>query len=188
MRDHCISRNSSIILNLRLHGGASGPRNPGDPISYTDSAQMKGSNIVELPDYNPGHYIAEQMKQDPSMVVNLSEVNHLFSTLQFGVVICRFNGLWPRSDLLHQWVFSNWRPNYDIYLCYKGFFIVQFNTQEEIEIVMKNGPWFWGRVGLFITPCFPYFDAKEMVVLTNANLGQTSKPSPFFPVPQGPRG
>ena len=30
--------------------------------------------------------------------------------------------------------------------------------------MILQGPWFWGRAGLFITPWFPDFDANSMVV------------------------
>lgn len=54
----------------------------------------------------------------------------------------------------------------EIYLCPKGFFIVRFNTEQERKNIINQGPWFWGNVGLFITPWFPDFDANAMVVST----------------------
>lgn len=82
------------------------------------------------------------------------------------VVICRFNGFWPKFDALHQWIFSTWIPNCEIYLCPKGFFIVRFITKQERDNIINQGPWFWGNAGLFITPWFPDFDANTMVVST----------------------
>lgn len=54
--------------------------------------------------------------------------------------------------------------NYDIHLCFKGFFIVKFDTVKDKEHALNEGPWFWGNAGLFIIPWFPGFDATTMVV------------------------
>ena len=47
---------------------------------------------------------------------------------------------------------------------FKGFFVVQFDSQEDYQKMLTQGPWFWGRVGLFITPWFQEFDSNSMVV------------------------
>ena len=46
----------------------------------------------------------------------------------------------------------------------KGFFMVQFDNIEDYSSVTNDGPWFWGRAGLFVTSWFPDFDANSMVV------------------------
>eukprot|EP00253_Pinus_taeda_P017483 PITA_17483 len=52
----------------------------------------------------------------------------------------------------------------DIHLCSKGFFIVRFASAEARETIIRNGPWFWGTSGLFMTPWFPDFDPNTMTV------------------------
>ena len=78
--------------------------------------------------------------------------------------ICRFNGLWPQSEDLHQWIYSSWTKNCEIILCSKAFFAVQFYSQEDYKIIFQEGTWFQGRVGIFITPWFLEFDPSTMVV------------------------
>ena len=52
----------------------------------------------------------------------------------------------------------------EIHLCSKGFFIVNFSSSEDKDTILKEGPWFWGSTGLFITPWFLEFDANTMEV------------------------
>lgn len=66
-------------------------------------------------------------------------------------------------DLFH-WIFTNWNMEYDIHLCSKGYFIVNFHSQEARDIILMAGPWFWGSTGLFITSWFPEFDARSMQI------------------------
>lgn len=80
--------------------------------------------------------------------------------------MCSFNGFWLRPKYLYQWVYSLLITNCDLYLCFKGFFIIQFDTQQDMEKFLNEGPWFWGRVGLFVTPWFPKFNETTMVVTT----------------------
>lgn len=42
--------------------------------------------------------------------------------------------------------------------------IVQFELLEDYQKIFAQGPRFWGRAGLSITPWFPKFDANTMVV------------------------
>ena len=106
----------------------------------------------------------EKLESTPVLEIKNEQVKGLFSSLQAEAVICRFNGFWPKSHDLHAWIFQNWTTNCQILLCSKGFFIVQFDSPDEYQKVLLQGPWFWGRVGLFITPWFPEFDANTMVV------------------------
>jgi len=185
LSDYQIYRNSSISLLFRLRGGAEGfqrgpfpankgvgnPKNRGTagPSSYKDAArtpsQPKGTHASADPlPTQPGPYIVEKLDDIPALEVKITEVKNLFNTLQSQALICRFNGFWPRSADLHNWIHSNWTTSCQVLLCSKGFFVVQFESQEEYQKVLVQGPWFWGRAGLFITPWFPEFDADTMVV------------------------
>jgi len=183
--DYQICRNTTISLLIRLRGGAvdkqNGPipsnkgvgssknRGTAGPFSYKDAArtssQPKGPHATADPlPTQPGPYIVEKLDEIPALEVKTTEVKNLFNTLQTHALVCRFNGFWPRSVDLHNWVYSNWTTRCQVLLCSKGFFVVQFESQEEYQKILKQGPWFWGRAGLFITPWFPDFDADNMVV------------------------
>lgn len=79
-------------------------------------------------------------------------------------IICRFNGLWPRTADLYQWIHSNWTNNCKVLLCSKGFFITVFVFEEDYQKALKEGPWFWGSAGLFLTPWFPDFDPSSAII------------------------
>ncbi len=100
----------------------------------------------------------------PTLEVKITEVKNLFNTLQTHALIFRFNGFWPRSYDLHNWIHSNWTTSCQVLLCSKGFFVVHFESQDDYQKILVQGPWFWGRAGLFITPWFPEFDVDNMVV------------------------
>ena len=113
---------------------------------------------------SPAHTFVGKLESTPVLEIKNEQVKGLFSSLQAEAVICRFNGFWPKSHDIHAWIFQNWTTNCQILLCSKGFFIVQFDSPDEYQKVLLQGPWFWGRAGLFITPWFPEFDANTMVV------------------------
>lgn len=146
-------------------GGSVGNRGTAGPSSYKDTARSKGPQLTAAPPSSqPKPYIVEKLDVIPSLEVKNNEVTKLFNTLQTHALICRFNGFWPRSFDIHNWIYTQWTTNCQILLCSKGFFVVQFESKEDYQRIIEQGPWFWGRAGLFLTPWFPEFDANSMVV------------------------
>lgn len=167
LQHYGVVKDSTIILNLRLRGGYKGTnsKNRGsfrDAIKGKEPMQHRPASTPEL----PGPYIVEQKPKSPMLTVSLSEVIDLYSDLIHNLVICRFNGYWPKADVLHQWVYTSWTSKCEIYLCPKGFFIVKFSKELERDNIINQGPWFWGNAIPFLTPQFPDFDANTMVVST----------------------
>lgn len=166
LKDYNITTYSTSIINLHLHGECSGTslKNTGsfkDAVKGKGKVQTKPITMFEL----PGPYIVEQKTENLALTILMPEVNALYIDVYSHSIIYRFNGFWPKSNVLHHQIHTTWKPNCEIYLCPKGFFIVRFNTQQEKEHILNKGPLFWGSAGLFITPWFPYFDANIMVVL-----------------------
>ena len=102
-----ISKNSSISLMHRLWGGAEGKRGPSCSTSYKEEACPKGPQTADSPSSQPSPYLAEKMESTPTLEIKNSQVKQHFTTLQSIVVICHFNGFWPRSFELHQWIHTN---------------------------------------------------------------------------------
>jgi len=150
---------------MRLRGGSFGSSSKGTG-SFKDVVKGKGeaTNKPTLTQDLPGPYRVEQRKQTPILTIDLPEVNNSHADFSSLAVICRFNGFWPKTDALRQWIFSTWSTNCDIHLCSKGFFIVKFDTVNEKEYVLHEGPWFWGNARLFITPWFSSFNPSSIVV------------------------
>jgi len=189
--DYQISKNCSITMLLRLRGGADGkqrgpvPSHKGNgPSTYKDAARSKGPQAEATPIVQPSPYIVEKLESTPVLEIKNEQVKGLFSSLQAEAVICRFNGFWPKSQDLHDWIYQNWTTQCQILLCSKGFFIVLFDSPDEFQQVLSQGPWFWGRAGLFLTPWFPEFDANTMVVTKMPVwVRLPNLPLPFWPYP-----
>lgn len=164
LQQSSITNDSTIIINLRLCGGSSGSSSK-NTSSFRDAVKgKKMEHKTAPPSELPGPYIVEQKPESPTLQVTEPEVNHLLTDLANTAIICRFNGFWPKSDALNQWIYSTWSPNCEVYLCPKGFFIVRFDTEQERDSIINQGPWFWGSAGLFTTPWFSDFDATTMKV------------------------
>lgn len=166
LQHYRIAKDSTVILNLRLRGGSKGSTSKSTG-SYRDAAKgtenQKGKEHANA-NTPPGQYIIDEAPESPSILLDIPEVKGIFTDLQTNAVICRFNGFWPRSDALYQWIHTTWTKHCRIHLCSKGFFIVVFRGEEEREKALTDGPWFWGSAGLFVTPWFPEFDPNTMVV------------------------
>lgn len=119
-----IVRDSTIFLSSRLRGGSFGSSSRGTG-SFKDAVKGKGvaSNKTVPPQDLPGPYIVEKSKQNPVLKIDLPEVKNFHDDLSSLAVICRFNGFWPKTDALRQWIHSTWTPNCDILLCTKGFLL-----------------------------------------------------------------
>lgn len=110
LQNYIITTYLTIIINLRLRGGCSGTsskntssKNTG---SFKDAVKSKGkaqSNPATAP-VLPRLYIVEQKTENPAFTIAMPEVNDLYSYLYSHLVICRFNGYWPRSGDLHHWI------------------------------------------------------------------------------------
>lgn len=51
------------------------------------------------------------------------------------------------------------------YLFFQRFFIVMFYIHVDYKKVFEDGPWFWGRVGIFVTTLFPKFNPNTLLVI-----------------------
>lgn len=159
---YSILRNSSVVVALRLRGGATGQPSASRPFSYKEVVHS------ELP--NPPEALkSKAFLVDKAEEISFIELRHdeLASQLQnFAerAIICRFNGLWPRSQDLYAWIHANWTHQCKIFFCSKGYFIVLFDNSKHYEKALEEGPWFMGTAGLFLTPWFPDFDPATAVI------------------------
>lgn len=64
----------------------------------------------------------------------------------------RFNGQWSKTVDLYKWIHTSWTYECEMSLCSNGFITFLFHHIEDSQRVFELGPWFWGRVGFFITP------------------------------------
>ena len=85
-------------------------------------------------------------------------------------LICRFNGYWPKLAEPHSWLDASWKPllqqPFSIYPCARGFFVIDFDKQEDRSIIEAVGPWFWGSSGLFMQHWNPTFNPSTTSIST----------------------
>ena len=49
-------------------------------------------------------------------------------------------------------------------MVHKRIFMVQFDSQKGFNSIITDGPVFWGRAGLIVTPWFTSFNANSIIV------------------------
>lgn len=140
LQDYTVDWNSTIIINLKLQGGSPGPIH--GSTFFKDA--LKGKSVA-LCKYEEtlnilGPYIMEQIKQIPTMTIDLVESTNFCTTYQSEEIICRYNGFWPKPFDFFPWIFTTLTSNYKFHLCSKGFFIVKFESSEIKEYVIQEGP------------------------------------------------
>ena len=64
-------------------------------------------------------------------------------------LVGQFIGRWPSTKTMDDWIQRNWRPQLkNSVICYavgRGFFIFEFTTKEDRDLVFRNGPYFMGN-------------------------------------------
>jgi len=162
---YSIKKDASIILTLRLRGGAAGESSSDKAFSYKDAVHAKKPEKTAPPvQAPPKPFLVDKSEEVPSIEISYSELADDTQKFAERAIICRFNGLWPRSKDLYDWIKENWTHSCKIYFCVKGYFIVLFDELEHYENALEEGPWFMGMAGLFLTPWFPDFDPASAVI------------------------
>lgn len=153
-----IGRNSTLHISFRLRGGVVGRGATSSSKPSFREVVDKRSSPVQLAEPKPTEYMVEKSKQSPCVEMADLEIKGIYLAYPVRAIIYRINGYWPKTNHLYQWVHTNWATKCEILLCAKGFFIVYFVNPTDYKQVLESRPWFWGRVGCFITPWTSYFD------------------------------
>lgn len=63
-------------------------------------------------------------------------------------LIGQFTGLWPSPKTTESWVKRNWSPlikeNVTSYFLGRGFFLFEFTSKDDKDLIFRNGPYFMG--------------------------------------------
>jgi hypothetical protein len=117
---------------------------PSDPPSF-----VKRLDVVPEIDLPPDH----PMK----VAISLSERG----------LVGQFMGLWPSARTTDNWIQRNWRPlitnSVTCYAVGRGYFIFEFISQEDRDLIFRNGPYFMGTQGLYLNRWTPSFDPASEV-------------------------
>jgi len=77
-------------------------------------------------------------------------------------LVGQFTGLWPSPRTTNSWVQNSWRPlikeNVSCVALGRGFFLFDFASKSDRDLIFRNGPYFMGPQGLYLTSWSPDFD------------------------------
>eukprot|EP00253_Pinus_taeda_P012689 PITA_12689 len=77
-------------------------------------------------------------------------------------LIGQFTGLWPSPKTTEQWVNRNWAPlisqSVSSYFLGRGYFLFEFTSREDKDLIFRNRPYFMGPQGLYMNKWTPDFD------------------------------
>lgn len=100
---YSITRNNSLVVTLRLRGGAG--RQSSSPFSYKDAVH---SEIPKPPEaLKPKPFLVDKIEEVPSVEITHEDLATQLQEFAERAIICRFNGLWPRSRDLYAWIHAN---------------------------------------------------------------------------------
>jgi hypothetical protein len=163
-------KNATISLVSHLRGGAPSSTQPSSykhavktRLSAPSGSKAEASGAKAL---SGSAFIVEQSTEPPTTEVEDPHVYASSFIYQRKSLICHFNGLWPSTFALREWVNKTWSSDHELFLCSKGFFIVNFSTEEDCQRMLEQGPWFWGRSGLSMQKWFPDFNPLTMIAMT----------------------
>lgn len=157
-----ISRNNLVVATLCLRGGATGKSSSTRPFSYKDAVHPENPKPPEA--LKSKAFLVDKIEEVPSVELIHEDLASHLQDFAERAIICRFNGLWSRSQDLYAWIHANWTHHCKIFFCSKGYFIVLFDNNNHYEKALAEGPWFMGTTGLFLTPWFPDFDPATAVI------------------------
>lgn len=159
---YSIKSNNSLVFSFRLRGGAAAQSSTAPPNSYKAAVRPEKPATPEPP--KPKPFLVDKLEDVPSVEISYPDLADDTQKFAETTIICRFNGLWPRSQELYDWIKENWTDRCRVYFCAKGYFIVLFDDLEHCYNALDEGPWFMGPAGLFLTPWFPDFDPASAVI------------------------
>jgi hypothetical protein len=79
-------------------------------------------------------------------------------------LVGQFTGLWPSPRTTENWIQKNWRPlisnSVTCYAVGRGFFLFEFISKEDRDLIFRSGPYFMGPQGLYLNRWTPDFDPE----------------------------
>ena len=98
----------------------------------------------------------------PEIVLPEEKPIKIALTLAERGLVGQFMGLWPSTRTIDDWIQRNWRPHLKHSVtCYpvgRGFYIFEFISKDDQDLIFRNGPYFMGSQGLYLNRWTPDFD------------------------------
>lgn len=116
---YCIRRNSTIFFAIRLRVGTARKGTPSSSKPSFKEVVNKRLTPVQTIEIKLVEYIVEKSTQSPYIELEDTIILKLYEPYTTRAIICRFNGLWPKTEHLNEWVYQNWSLDVEITLCAK---------------------------------------------------------------------
>ena len=118
--------------------------------------QNKRSGPRDLPKF------VKRVEDVPEVALPPEETMRVALSLADRALIGQFTGLWPSPKTTDSWVQRNWRPlitnNVASYSVGRGYFLFDFESKDDKDLIFRNGPYFMGPQGLYLNGWTPDFD------------------------------
>ena len=122
------------------------------------SSYNKRSGKAETPKF------VKRLEDVPEVALPPKETIRVVLSLADRALIDQFTGLWPSPKTTDGWVQRNWRPlitnNVASYSVGRGYFLFDFESKDDKELIFRNGPYFMGPQGLYLNRWTPNFDPE----------------------------
>jgi hypothetical protein len=143
---------------MAASGGGEPPPPPSTEASFRKLLAAQGK---KLPPAAPPSFI-KKLDSIPEIELPPDHPMRVAISLSDRGLVGKFMGLWPSTRSTDNWIQRNWRPliqnNVTCYAVGRGFFIFEFISQEDRDLIFRNGPYFMGTQGLYLNRWTPSFD------------------------------
>ena len=103
-----IFKDASLVATFRLRGGSIGQTSVAPSFSYKDAVRKDAAQPQSVkPAEAPKPFLVDKMEDTPSIEISHPSLDDQYQTFADTTIICRFNGLWPHTADLYQWLHSN---------------------------------------------------------------------------------
>ena len=86
----------------------------------------------------PKPFLVDKLEEVPSTEISHPTLEDQLQIYAESAIIYRFNGIWPRTTDIYQWIHSTWTKNYKVIFCSKGFFIVVLAFSKDYQIALDR--------------------------------------------------
>jgi len=109
----------------------------------------------------------KKMEEIPSLELTPEQPCSIALILAETCLIGKFTGLWPSPKAVEAWTNDRWKSlikgNVSLFAVGRGFFVFNFPSKEDCDLVFRSGPYFMGSRGLFLAPWTPDFNPEAEI-------------------------
>ena len=141
-------------------GGGEAP--PSSPISADEAFRRIIGPSGKKPGAPSIPKFIKKLDEIPEIVLPVEQPIKIALALAERGLVGQFMGLWSSAKTTDDWIQRNWRPllkhSVTCYPVGRGFYIFEFISKEDRDLIFRSGPYFMGSQGLYLNRWSPDFD------------------------------